>query len=132
MLEMISGLNPTLKLFKEHRILYSNMERGLKPLLEVDNFINKYIQNKEGLEIYDKVVGKAAAVIIYNIGLQNVQAGVISQPAKDFLESRGIRVTFKRLVEKINDKTENLIESLENPEEVYKYLIKRGIIVSNS
>ncbi|ANF33899.1 MULTISPECIES: DUF1893 domain-containing protein [Borrelia] len=129
---MISGLNPTLKLFKEHRILYSNMERGLKPLLEVDNFINKYIQNKEGLEIYDKVVGKAAAVIIYNIGLQNVQAGVISQPAKDFLESRGIRVTFKRLVEKINDKTENLIESLENPEEVYKYLIKRGIIVSNS
>ncbi|AHH09504.1 Hypothetical protein BPA_0095400 [Borrelia parkeri SLO] len=132
MLEMISGLNPTLKLFKEHRILYSNMERGLKPLLEVDNFINKYIQNKEGLEIYDKVVGKAAAVIIYNIGLQNVQAGVISQPAKDFLESRGIRVSFKRLVEKINDKTENLIESLENPEEVYKYLIKRGIIVSNS
>ncbi|UPA17915.1 DUF1893 domain-containing protein [Borrelia sp. MN22-0132] len=129
---MISGLNPTLKLFKEHRILYSNMERGLKPLLEVDNFINKYIQNKEGLEIYDKVVGKAAAVIIYNIGLQNVQAGVISQPAKDFLESRGIRVGFKRLVEKINDKTENLIESLENPEEVYKYLIKRGIIVSNS
>ncbi|UPA10589.1 DUF1893 domain-containing protein [Borrelia parkeri] len=129
---MISGLNPTLKLFKEHRILYSNMERGLKPLLEVDNFINKYIQNKEGLEIYDKVVGKAAAVIIYNIGLQNVQAGVISQPAKDFLESRGIRVSFKRLVEKINDKTENLIESLENPEEVYKYLIKRGIIVSNS
>ncbi|AHE62750.1 DUF1893 domain-containing protein [Borrelia parkeri] len=129
---MISGLNPTLKLFKEHRILYSNMERGLKPLLEVDNFINKYIQNKEGLEIYDKVVGKAAAVIIYNIGLHNVQAGVISQPAKDFLESRGIRVSFKRLVEKINDKTENLIESLENPEEVYKYLIKRGIIVSNS
>ncbi|BDU62896.1 hypothetical protein BOFE_04360 [Candidatus Borrelia fainii] len=129
---MISGLNPTLKLFKEHRILYSNMERGLKPLLEVDNFINKYIQNKEGLEIYDKVVGKAAAVIIYNIGLQNVKAGVISQPAKDFLESRGIRVSFKRLVEKINDKIESLIESLENPEEVYKYLIKRGIIVSNS
>ncbi len=107
------------------------MERGLKPLLEVDNFINKYIQNKEGLEIYDKIVGKAAAVIIYNIGLQNVQAGVISQPAKDFLESRGIRVSFKKLVERINDKTENLIESLENPEEVYKYLIKRGIIVSN-
>ncbi|ACH93372.1 MULTISPECIES: DUF1893 domain-containing protein [Borrelia] len=128
---MISGLNPTLRLFKEHRILYSNMERGLKPLLEVDNFINKYIQNKEGLEIYDKIVGKAAAVIIYNIGLQNVQAGVISQPAKDFLESRGIRVSFKKLVERINDKTENLIESLENPEEVYKYLIKRGIIVSN-
>lgn len=128
---MISGLNPTLRLFKEHRILYSNMERGLKPLLEVDNFINKYIQNKEGLEIYDKVVGKAAAVIIYNIGLQNVQAGVISQPAKDFLESRGIRVSFKRLVEKINDKTENLIESLENPGEVYKYMIKRGSIVSN-
>ncbi|WP_082020242.1 DUF1893 domain-containing protein, partial [Borrelia crocidurae] len=125
------GLNPTLRLFKEHRILYSNMERGLKPLLEVDNFINKYIQNKEGLEIYDKIVGKAAAVIIYNIGLQNVQAGVISQPAKDFLESRGIRVSFKKLVERINDKTENLIESLENPEEVYKYLIKRGIIVSN-
>ncbi|ETZ18538.1 hypothetical protein BDCR2A_00511 [Borrelia duttonii CR2A] len=93
---MISGLNPTLRLFKEHRILYSNMERGLKPLLEVDNFINKYIQNKEGLEIYDKIVGKAAAVIIYNIGLQNVQAGVISQPAKDFLESRGIRVSFKK------------------------------------
>ncbi|AHH10600.1 DUF1893 domain-containing protein [Borrelia coriaceae] len=128
---MISGLNPTLKLFKEHRILYSNMERGLKPLLEVDNFINKYIQNKEGLEIYDKVVGKASAIIIYNIGLQNVQAGVISQPAKDFLESRGIRVSFRKLVEKINDKTENLIESLENPEEVYKYMIKRGIIVSN-
>ncbi|BCR21855.1 DUF1893 domain-containing protein [Borrelia sp. HM] len=129
---MISGLNPKLRLFKEHRILYSNMERGLKPLLEVDNFINKYIQNKEGLEIYDKVVGKAAAVIIYNIGFQNVHAGVISQVAKDFLESRGIRVSFKRLVEKINDKTENLIESLENPEEIYKYLIKRGIIVSNS
>ena len=129
---MISGLNPKLRLFKEHRILYSNMERGLKPLLEVDNFINKYIQNKEGLEIYDKVVGKAAAVIIYNIGFQNVHAGVISQVAKDFLESKGIRVSFKKLVEKINDKTENLIESLENPEEIYKYLIKRGIIVSNN
>nr|ABP88210.1 hypothetical protein [Borrelia lonestari] len=129
---MISGLNPKLRLFKEHRILYSNMERGLKPLLEVDNFINKYIQNKEGLEIYDKVVGKAAAVIIYNIGFQNVHAGVISQVAKDFLESKGIKVSFKRLVEKINDKTDNLIESLENPEEIYKYLIKRGIIVSNN
>ncbi|AAC66810.1 DUF1893 domain-containing protein [Borreliella burgdorferi] len=128
---MISGLNPTLRLFKDHKILYSNMERGLKPLLEVDNFINKYIQNKEGLEIYDKVVGKAAAVIIYNIGLQNVQAGVVSQPAKDFLESRGIKVAYKKLVEKINDRAESLIESLENPEEVYKYMIKRGIIVNN-
>ena len=48
------------------------------------------------------------------------------------LESRGIKVTFKKLVERINDKAENLIESLENPEEVYKYMIKSGIIMNNS
>ncbi len=57
--------------------------------------------------------------------------GLFLNPQRIFLESRGIKVAYKKLVEKINDRAESLIESLENPEEVYKYMIKRGIIVNN-
>ena len=76
--------------------------RGVKPLLEL-------LDCGEDLREFsaaDKVVGKAAAHLYHLMGVRAVHAGIISAPAKEVLESRGISVTFGQCVPHIQNRTQ--------------------------
>jgi len=115
--------NDSLQLFKNHKILFSNNEKGLVPLIEVYSFLTRYIQNKENLIIYDKVIGRASALILNKIGIKTIKTNLITEHALTYLESKGFQVESKKIIDKINSKIDIQLELYTDEEEALKYLM---------
>lgn len=98
--ELTFGGNYTCVLVKEDTV-YTSSERGVKPLL---NWFEQGI-GFNGFSAADKVVGKAAAFLYVLLGVTEVYALVLSEPAKEVLLKNGIGVSFKALVPAIRNRT---------------------------
>ena len=85
-------------------VIFRSSESGLKPLMDWMYSGNNYM----GFMIADKVVGRAAAFIDIAMGVREVYAEVISEPAKKLLEYHQIAVTAETIVPEIlnADKTD--------------------------
>lgn len=79
----------SLALLEGDSLIYSSKGSGLRPLWEA---LEKY-SDKSGLILHDKVMGLAAARLIYRSGvIAEVHTMVVSLPAQQFLEDHGIRL----------------------------------------
>lgn len=94
---LISGQH-TCVLCKHSKVLTDN-RRGVKPLLDLLE------QDLTGFSAADKVVGKAAALLYRLIGIAELYAGVISEPAIRVLEAGGISVFYDIKVPAIRNRT---------------------------
>ena len=74
--------------------------RGVKPLLDLLD------QDLTGFSAADKVVGKAAALLYRLLGISEIYAGVISQPALRVLAQGGITVFYGSKVPAIRNRTD--------------------------
>lgn len=79
-------------------------QRGIKDLFELVNNDRGFLR---GASIADKVIGKAAAALIIEGGIQSVYADVISLSALSLLEKSHIPVEFGNLVPYIRNHTGN-------------------------
>ena len=86
---------------KKEELVYTSMERGVKPLLNWLDSDNRL----HGFVAADKVVGKAAAMIYVLLGIKEVYAAVISTEAKRILEKYQIEVSYDKLTERIHNRT---------------------------
>lgn len=91
--------------------------RGIKPILKLLDE-----GRLDGAIVADKIIGRAAAAICIAGGAREVHALVMSEGAKAFLESRGVKCTAAELVKEIanRDKTgvcpmESAVRDLDNP-----------------
>lgn len=98
-------------------VMFKSKEKGVQPLLDWMNSGNNYM----GYMIADKVVGRAAAFIDIAMGIREVYAEVISEPAKELLERNHIEVTADTVVPDIlnSDKSdrcplEKAVDGIEN------------------
>jgi len=79
----------SLALVDENKIIFFSKEHGLKPLWDC---LEDYRHEKKSLILYDKVIGLAAAKLINASGIISaIQALLISQPAKEYLEENNIK-----------------------------------------
>ncbi|MBQ8791315.1 MAG: DUF1893 domain-containing protein [Ruminiclostridium sp.] len=77
--------------------VYTSFDRGVAPIL-------KLIENNtdvSGFSVADKVIGKAAAMLFSMAGVKDIFTDIISIPAKQYLEQKGITLSFNTLTEKI-------------------------------
>jgi hypothetical protein len=81
--------------------------------------------------IADKVIGKAAALLMVYAGVKEVFTPTISDPAVEVFEKHNVKITYDKVVERIINRTgdglcpmESLCLNVENPEEAFD-LIRR-------
>ena len=89
----------TCSLVKGERELTSR-ERGVLPLLRLIDSGEDFL----GAFAADKVVGRAAAFLYILIGVSELYASVISEPALNILRDGGVRVSFSKLVPAIRNR----------------------------
>lgn len=80
-------------------VMFKSKVKGVQPLLDWMNSGNNYM----GYMIADKVVGRAAAFIDIAMGIREVYAEVMSEPAKELLEKNHVEVTADEIVPEILD-----------------------------
>ena len=70
---------------------WTSRERGVKPLVDaIDGMRERFA----GARCYDRVVGRAAALLYARLGVTEVYARVISEPARKALDDNGIECSF--------------------------------------
>lgn len=106
----------------EGQVVFTSTHRGVRPLLD---YYRNHGEAYPGAVLADKVVGRAAALLAHLGGIASVYGQVMSRPALEALEQRGIHASYGRLVEGIRNRDdtgpcpmEALSQGVEDPQEL--------------
>lgn len=106
------------------KVVFTSRERGVKPLVE---YIHRYGDTCRGAALADKVIGRAAALLVRLMGVTELSSGVVSRGALEELEKAGITVQYETLVEAVRNRDgtgfcpmERLSQGVEDPREMLR------------
>lgn len=118
--------NVSLELLSDGVVVFSSGGRWLHPLLELEEFLAGRTLARQGLSLRDKIVGRAAALLIVRLCIPEVHAGILSRPGEAVFRERGVRYTFDTLVERIACRTEELLSNVVDPEAAHELVLARA------
>jgi hypothetical protein len=114
-----------LLIFKKGEIIYSSKKGGMAPLLEAIDQLG--LEKLVNSTVVDKIVGKAAALLIAYFKAEEVYTKLLSRGAVKVLEAGGISYAAERVIDYIRDKEdkdicpfERMVLEIEDPHEGYK------------
>jgi len=110
----------------EEEIVFESDRNWLYPLFDLEDYLKKHPMDLSSATIIDKVIGKAAAMIIANLAPHSIHAGVMSQLASDYFKQIGASFTYHQLVPRIACKTEELLLNINSFDEAYQILCARA------
>lgn len=118
--------NHTLVIYKNNASVITSNDRGVNSLIEL---IREDKSQLSGSLIADKVIGKAAALLMIYAGVKEIYAPIISKPALQTLLRHNVKVYYDKEVERIINRKgdglcpmETLCLDIEKPEEAYLLL----------
>jgi hypothetical protein len=111
--------------YRDGEIIYSSSERGVIPLLRAIDLIG--LEGLRGSIVADKVIGKAAALLIIYFEASEAHAALISSQAKELFLKRGLKHSYIREAPHILNRDgsdicpfERLVMDVTEPEEAYR------------
>ena len=116
----------TLRAFHGKREVFSSAGKWLHPLFELEEFLRTSSCSPQSLRVEDKIVGKAAALLLVRLGIRNVKAGVLSELGRDVLERFHVVYSAGETVERIDCQTEILLTEVEDPQQAYRIVAARA------
>lgn len=90
--------NHTIVICKSDASVIVSNDRGIVPLMQLLVEDKKQLQNSI---IADKVIGKAAALLMVYAGVKEVYTPVISSPALEVFKNHNIRISYDNEVDRI-------------------------------
>ena len=117
---------PTLTVFHDKTPIFTSYGKWLHPLFELEDFLAKHPMQPERLLLQDKIIGKAAALLIYRLRFCTVKVGMLSKLGAAVLQRHEIAYTYEQIVDRIHCQTEELLAEVEEPEEAYDLLKVRA------
>ena len=117
----------TCVLVKDSDVLTST-HRGVRPLVD---WLHSDLSVR-GYSAADKVVGRATAFLYVLLGVSELYAAVVSQPALDVLELHGISVEYGKCVDNIINRSgdgicpfENAVMNITDPDHAHTAIIQK-------
>jgi hypothetical protein len=130
--EFVAGSN-TLRVYKGNKLIFASDKDRLLPLIE---YLEKSGPRHRGVVIFDKILGRAAALLCIKANCREVWSPLGSRLATEVLGKRGIKYHLTSTVPCIQkpDQTEMCpMEALsigKEPEEFYRLI--KGVLSGNS
>jgi len=91
---MATENEPTLTVFHDGTPIFTSYGKWLHPLFELEDFLADHPMQLERLLLQDKIIGKAAALLIHRLGIRTVKAGILSILGEEVLQRNGIAYTY--------------------------------------
>ena len=109
--------------------VFTSQERGVKPLLYLLSEKKGFLK---GASVADKVIGKAAALLMVLGEIKEVHTLIISEPAIKVFEKYDIPCFYDKKVERIVNRTgdglcpmETLCINVEEPKEAFEKILEK-------
>lgn len=116
--------NHTVVIYKNDASVIVSDDRGVAPLMKL--ITEDKTQLKDSI-IADKIIGKAAALLMIYSEVKEVFTPVISQPALQVFEKHNIKIHYDKLVDRIINRKgdglcpmETICMDIDNPEEAFE------------
>jgi hypothetical protein len=129
--EFVTSSN-TLRVYKDGELIFTSEKERLLPLIE---YLKKYGSCHHDVVIFDKILGRAAALLCIKAHCREVYSPLGSRLAADVLGKRGIKYYFTRTVPCIQKPDQTGMCPMEalsigkEPEEFYELIISRQAVV---
>ena len=121
-----AGKEPVLRLLCGTDTLFSSDKPWLHPMLDLSEYLAGRTGSPEGCTLYDKIVGRAAALLAVRLGIRAVQADVISRRAIPVFEAHGVTWQGGTVVDRIDCRTEEILADEHDPEAAYRIIRERA------
>jgi hypothetical protein len=109
-LNYFAGKSWSFALIKGGKIIFRSKADRLKPLIEC---IKKHKREMRGGAVYDKIVGRAAAILLAHAKVKEVWTPVLSEAGKRHLLEKKVKLDYLEEVESILNREENNICPME-------------------
>jgi zinc transport system ATP-binding protein len=119
-------LDHSLEVYAGEEPVFCSDRHWVYPLLDLERFLAEHGRPDGELEARDKVVGKAAAMIMVHLGITRVVAVLMSELARGFLDDRSIPFTYEQLVPRIMCRTEEILADVDDPADAYRIIERRA------
>ncbi len=116
----------SLELKFESKTIFTSNGKWLHPLFDLEDFLNENSYDPAKLILYDKIIGKASALMIIRLGIKKVKGGIVSKPAETEFLKWGVEYSMEERINFIDCKTEQILTDISNPEEVYGLIKERA------
>lgn len=119
---------PTLIAYRDGIEFFRSDRNWLYPLLDLGTALEASPTGEEAagrLTTYDKIVGRAGALLSVRLGVKAITTEVVSRLALDVLDPRGIEVRATSTVDRIDCATEELLEEIDDPHEAHRMILRR-------
>jgi hypothetical protein len=123
---MTIAQEPTLTVFRNGTPIFTSHGKWLYPLFELEAYLADHAFQPAHYILQDKIIGKAAALLIHRLGFCIVTAGILSRLGEAVLLRHGMSYTYEQLVDRIHCQTEELLAAVEDPEEAYQLVKVRA------
>ena len=117
---------PTLTVFRNGTPIFTSHGKWLYPLFELEEYLADHAFQPENLILQDKIIGKAAALLIHRLGFRTIKAGILSRRGEAVLQRYESAYSYELLVDRILCQTEDLLAEVEDPEEAYQLVKVRA------
>lgn len=117
---------PTLTVLRDGVPIFTSHGKWLHPLFELEDYLTEHPVQPETLILQDKIIGKAAALLIHRLGFRTVKVGILSRLGEAVLQRHSIVYTYEQLVDRLHCQTEVLLSDVEDSEDAYGLLKVRA------
>ena len=112
---------------------YFSFDSGIRPVIDRINEKEDYFK---GLEVADKIIGKASAMLLSLSGVKKVHAVVLSQAGKDIFDKYDVEYSFDELTDYIVNRKgdgmcpmEMTVKDIDDLREAYEALKKKTTLL---
>jgi len=128
-LEELDKTGNSLMIYSDGRLIFQSASKGIRPHLEA---IETHGEALRGTLMVDKIVGRAAALLILYSGAAEAQAHVLSRPGRQVLDMYGLPTSYVELVDHIKMKDgsiycpfERMVQGVTDPDEAYAAIVEK-------
>ncbi len=123
-LDKLEKTGKSLQIYKNSELVFSSSKKGVRPHLDAIEEVG--LTELKGSVMVDKIIGRAAALLILYVKAAESYALVISEGAKQLFDESGIHYGYRKQTENI--KTENgviycpfeqMVQGIDEPEQAY-------------
>ena len=108
-----------------NEVVFQSGKGWLHPLFELEEYLKKYPIEMANAEVHDKVIGKAAAMLIARMGAGSAHGEVMSELGREVFLQAGIPHTYGILLARIDCQTEDLLLEVNDLDHAHQMLMER-------
>ena len=118
-------MDHSLEAYYQNELIFFSDKKWLYPLLDLESFLQATPYSLSQILIKDKIIGKAAALILVYFKIRFVEAEIISRLGLQTLTDFKVTFTYQKLVDRVYCETEKILQHENNPHQGYQLIKDR-------